>query len=130
MGSPRYPNPVKLLLLLATAVLASAGLYLTAGPVVRWLFGEHMLPTSHLLRLVAAVPVLVAASNLLGVQLLFPLGYQVIVSRFQVLAGLASIVALVPMVLAAGASGSAIFGRTGSTCSACFARACGSSRAA
>jgi PST family polysaccharide transporter len=90
------------------ALLLSAGLYIGAAPAVEWLFGRNMLPTSSLLRIMSAVPVLVAGSNLLGVQLLFPLGYQALVSRFQVVAGVASIAALVPMVWAAGASGSAL----------------------
>lgn len=93
---------------LGFTLLVSLTLCLAANPVASVLFGHDMLPSSGLLRLMSAVPVLVAVSNLLGVQLLFPLGFQSLVSRFQVVAGLASIAALVPMVRSAGATGSAL----------------------
>jgi PST family polysaccharide transporter len=89
-------------------VLLGVGLLAAGRLIVRLIFGAQASPAAQLLQILSFVPLLVLLSNLLGVQLLFPLGRQAPVARFQLVAGVASVVALVPMVLFWGAVGSAI----------------------
>jgi polysaccharide transporter, PST family len=99
----------------AVAVPASlAGLALTlvlletAGLVVRILYGDAAAPAADVLRIMAFVPLMVLLSNLLGVQMLFHLGRQRPVSRFQIATGVVSCAALVPMIGYWGVAGCAV----------------------
>jgi len=91
----------------AAGLILCLGLALAADNIVRIVFGANAEPASHVLRVLAFVPFVALLSNLIGVQMLFPLGRQRPVSRFQVATGAVSIVALVPMILHWGTIGSA-----------------------
>lgn len=102
----RYLKRITFPLTLLTG-LVGACLYVAARPLVVLLFGSKMSAAAELVRILSPVALLVTWSNLLGVQLLFPLGFQSLVSRYQVFTGLISIAVLIPMVWEWGARGSA-----------------------
>lgn len=57
----------------------TAGLVLLAGPVIRLFSGEGYLPSILTLQIVAPITIFIGFSNLLGTQILYPLGKQRII---------------------------------------------------
>jgi PST family polysaccharide transporter len=93
----------------SVAVLVLGLMFLFAGgAIVRMVFGATAEPASNILRILAFVPLMVLLSNMLGVQLLFPLGRQRPVAHFQAATGVVSAIALVPMIWHWGAIGCAV----------------------
>lgn len=95
-------------LLTLAGVISGLILFEAADPIVIALFGKSAEPASRLVRVLSFVPLLVIWSNLLGVQLLFSLGQQAPVSRFQIVVSICSILVLIPMASKFGEMGSAL----------------------
>lgn len=94
--------------LTAAGVLAGAVLALAAPLLVRWVLGPGYTGAVPLLRALAAVIPLVAASNVLGVQLMLPLGLDGSFNAIVIVAGAVNLAAALLLVPRLGPMGMAV----------------------
>ncbi|EEA04192.1 polysaccharide biosynthesis protein [Burkholderia sp. H160] len=92
----------------STMLLASVALWASAEPIVRIAVGPGYEPAVIVLKWMAPLPLLICLSNVLGVQLMLPLGMKKKVSEILIVSGLFNLVLLVPLVLIYSAQGAAM----------------------
>jgi len=92
----------------ASGLLLSLVLFATAGLVVRIVLGPSYEPSVAVLRLLAPVPFLVAISNVLGVQVMFPFRREKAVLLLVTAAGVINLVLAMVLAPAFGARGMAL----------------------
>jgi O-antigen/teichoic acid export membrane protein len=80
------------------SVLAGMGVWLGADLIVRLLAGVDFAPAAQLLRWMAFVPFVVAMSNMLGIQVMLPLGRNRAFASILSLASLLCVVLVYPVV--------------------------------
>ncbi|MHB9073707.1 MAG: flippase [Desulfobaccales bacterium] len=77
-----------LLLMGGLGLVFSLVIFFSAPVIVKIFLGVNFLPSITVVRILAVLPFLVAVSNVLGVQIMFPFHYEKTVSLFVFLAGL------------------------------------------
>jgi len=87
---------------------ASALLFILAEPMVVLILGQEYLASVVLVRWMAALPFIIALSNVFGMQTMLTFGMDRLVSRVLLLAGLMNLTIIVPLVCALGPEGAAI----------------------
>jgi polysaccharide transporter, PST family len=92
----------------SVAALVSVLLFVFASPVVRLLYGSHYAETVSMLRWMAVLPLLVALSNVFGVQTMLAMGMNQLVSRILIIAGAINVVAIFALTHLFGAVGAAM----------------------
>ncbi|BCQ28600.1 flippase (plasmid) [Caballeronia sp. NK8] len=97
-----------LYLLGSTMLLASVALWAGAESIVRIAMGPGYEPAVIVLKWMALIPLLVCVSNVLGVQVMLPLGMKKRVSEITIVSGLFNLTVLVPLASAYGARGAAM----------------------
>jgi polysaccharide transporter, PST family len=80
------------------SLVSSILIFALAGPVASLLFGKVALGAVPVIRWIAPLPFLVAISNVLGIQIMVPLGFDKQFSRILILAGLFNLALCVPLV--------------------------------
>lgn len=83
------------------------GVLAFSGLIVDFLFGSDFDVTKKLLYLMSPLPILICFSNIFGVQVLIPFGYEKDFSKVIVFCGLISLFILVPLVVKFGEYGAA-----------------------
>lgn len=86
----------------------SVGLWLGADLAVAVLGGPNFAPAASVLRLLAPLPIVVALSNIFGVQIMLPRGLNTEFTRIIRASALAGLVAMVPLCMAFAATGAAL----------------------
>lgn len=81
---------------------------LLAGPVVVLCFGHGASGTIPVMRWISMLPVIIAISNVLGVQTMVPFGLDKQFSRILILAGLLNVILAVPLIRLYGAEGAGV----------------------
>ncbi|SAL09472.1 polysaccharide biosynthesis protein [Caballeronia arvi] len=97
-----------LYLLGSTMLLASVALWVGADWIVRIGMGAGYEPAVIVLKWMALLPLLICLSNVLGVQVMLPLGMKKKVSEILIVSGLFNLALLVPLASAYGAQGAAM----------------------
>ncbi|MCC8402836.1 flippase [Paraburkholderia sp. MMS20-SJTN17] len=92
----------------AAMLLASVGLWASAELIVRIVMGHGYEPAVIVLKWMAPLPLLICLSNILGVQLMLPLGMKKKVSEILIVSGLFNLAVLVPLVFIYAAQGAAM----------------------
>lgn len=95
------------LVTLPIAACSSAGLWILSDSLVVLLGGEQFRPAGTLLRIMAPMPLIIALSNLLGIQIMLPSGHTRAFNRILHSAALISLGVVVPSVYWLGAQGAA-----------------------
>jgi O-antigen/teichoic acid export membrane protein len=90
---------------LLLSALAGSCMFVGADVIVHILGGEDFDQAVPLMRWLACVPLIVALSNLLGVQIMLPLGMNKVFTAILAGASMVSVVLIYPMVLAGQALG-------------------------
>ena len=90
------------------SLLMSVILWFFAPHIVRILLGQPFINAIPVLRLMAFLPLVVALSNIFGVQTMLVFGMQKQFSRILILAGFFNVSLIIPMVLAWEARGAAL----------------------
>lgn len=85
----------------------TAGVLLLAPWVIETLFGSSYLPAVPVLQAFAWLPLLIAVSNVLGIQTMLPLGMQHLFSRVLMSAALVDFIVFIPAAYYFGALGAA-----------------------
>jgi O-antigen/teichoic acid export membrane protein len=99
----------KVLLIQGFGTLCLAGLLFAFAPlIVRLAYGGAHAEIIVVLRTLAVVPFIVGISNVLGIQLMLPLGMNRLFSQILVSAGILNVVMLIPLSRALSAWGGAI----------------------
>jgi O-antigen/teichoic acid export membrane protein len=88
-------------------LLTSLALFLAAKPLTLLLLGHGFEKAISVLRWLSALPFLVGLSNVLGVQMMIPIGMQREVSKIFVIAGAMNLALLFPLTHYFGADGAA-----------------------
>lgn len=84
-----------------------AGLFILSKPIIVMFSGDSFLPAHELMQLLAVLMLLVSLNNLLGMQILFPLGKErvfLVAIVFGALVNVVSNLILIPFLAAKGAS--------------------------
>jgi polysaccharide transporter, PST family len=89
-------------------LILSLMLFIGAPLIVRIFFGLKYEPSITVIRILAALPFLVAVSNVLGIQIAFPFGLEKAIFTFILIAGIINIVLAVLLVPRWGANGMAM----------------------
>jgi O-antigen/teichoic acid export membrane protein len=89
-------------------LLGSVVLWGGAELIVRIAMGHGYEPVVIVLKWMAPLPFLICLSNVLGVQLMLPLGMKKKVSEILIVSGLFNLAVLVPLVSVYGAQGAAM----------------------
>ncbi|ENP0839655.1 flippase [Vibrio parahaemolyticus] len=76
------------------SVITSVAIFVFSHSVTKILFGENFSTTAELLKVLALLPVLISISNVFGIQILIPFGFQKLFSRILILSGVMSLVLL------------------------------------
>ncbi|SAK84294.1 polysaccharide biosynthesis protein [Caballeronia calidae] len=97
-----------LYLLGSTMLLASVALWAGAEWIVRIAMGPGYEPAVIVLKWMALMPLLICLSNVLGVQVMLPLGMKKKVSEILIVAGLFNLALLIPLASIYGAQGAAM----------------------
>jgi polysaccharide transporter, PST family len=86
----------------------SVGLLLLARPLVHLVLGAQFAPSEALVRWMSFLPLLVAVSNVLGIQTMLTFGMQREFSRILLISGLLNIALMFPLVFLFAARGAAV----------------------
>ena len=97
----------QLLVYTVCGIAGGAALYVLSPWGVPWLLGERYIPSIAPLQVMAFVPLMVAMSNVLGYETMLPLGMEKIFSRVLILAAVFNLIIIWPLILWAGAVGTA-----------------------
>jgi O-antigen/teichoic acid export membrane protein len=92
----------------STMLLASVALWGGADLIIRIAVGPGYEPAVIVLKWMAPLPLLICLSNVLGVQVMLPLGMKKRVSEILMVCGLFNLALLVPLASAYGAQGAAM----------------------
>lgn len=95
-------------LLISIAVFCNVAIFILADYAVILLFGPGYEITANLLKIFSVLPVVIALSNLLGIQILIPFGYKKEFSKVLLISGVISLLVLLPSVLFYAEYGAAI----------------------
>lgn len=76
------------------SVITSVAIFVFSHSVTKILFGEDYSTTAELLKVLALLPVLISISNVFGIQILIPFGFQKLFSRILIFSGVMSLVLL------------------------------------
>ena len=96
------------MLLILIAVLCNFFTFILADYAIFMLFGTGHETTSKLLKILSFLPVIIAFSNLLGIQILIPFGYKKEFSKVLLVSGVISLLILIPSVFFYAEYGAAI----------------------
>jgi PST family polysaccharide transporter len=88
--------------------LMSLFLFLAADPLVHMLFGNRFGVSVELVRWMSFLPLIIALSNVFGVQTMIPFGMKKEFSRILLFSGVFNLGLLIPLVSLFGASGAAV----------------------
>ena len=92
----------------STMLLCSVALWVGAEWIVHVAMGHGYEPAVIVLKWMALMPLLICLSNVLGVQIMLPLGMKRRVSEILIISGLFNLVLLVPLASLYGAQGAAM----------------------
>ncbi|MDD2467289.1 MAG: oligosaccharide flippase family protein [Desulfobulbus sp.] len=95
-------------LVVLISLAASLALFLLAEPILLLVAGPEFLDAAALLRWLSPLPLVVALSNLLGVQIMLAQGMMTEVNRVVTAGGVTSLIMITPLITCAGANGAAI----------------------
>lgn len=99
----------KILWIQATAgFFLSSGLFIMSDLIIRTVWTDSMLPAVSTLKIMSFVPFIVSLSNILGIQLMLPLGYSQAFSRIIIISGIFNLGILIPFALFANENGAAL----------------------
>jgi len=90
------------------ALILSLVLFIAAPLIVRIILGPQYEPSITVMRLLAALPLLIAISNVLGVQIAFPFGLEKAILNLVFMAGIINILLALLFVPSLGANGMAL----------------------
>jgi O-antigen/teichoic acid export membrane protein len=94
--------------MIGIAAVATFGLVCLAKYIIWFVAGSAYMDAWPVMAALGGLPLIKAISNVLGMQMLAPLGYERIVARILWLAGLGNVCALVPVCWYSGAFGAAL----------------------
>lgn len=83
-------------------------LYVASERIIPLVFGDELFDSILTLKILSVVPIVVGISNILGVQILIPLGFSKAFSKNIVYSSIFSIILLIPMCYFWGENGAAI----------------------
>lgn len=90
--------------LLPCSLMLSLGIYLLAEPVIAVLYGAAFAPAAEVMRWMAPLPFIITFSNMLGIQIMLSFGLERQYSRILLSCGISSVLALLPLGYAWGAT--------------------------
>lgn len=88
--------------------IVSISLFIAAKPLVLLLLGKNFHASIVLVQLMAALPVIVAISNILGIQTMLVFNMKKTFSRIVLFSGVLNLMLIVPLVSTVGAEGAAL----------------------